>query len=111
MKVFIYIGIAALVALACFLGSKHAEITVSEDYGAKNGVLQRECDSLRVIVNTLQTDRKTLHAETDSLQQVINEKSIKITENRNSHEKDIVRIDAMCSDSLYMFFTGYISRQ
>jgi peptidoglycan hydrolase CwlO-like protein len=111
MKVFTYIGIAAMVALAFYLGSKRAGITMSEDYGARNAILQHECDSLKNIIAGLQSDISTHYNAVDSLECHIEKINAKINGNRTKYEKATVRINGMHTDSLYVFFTGYVSRQ
>jgi hypothetical protein len=100
-----------MVALAFYLGSKRVEITMSEDYETKNAILQHECDSLKNIIVGLKSDIRTHYNAVDSLECHIEKINAKIKENGIKYEKDTIRINGMHTDSLYVFFTGYVSRQ
>ena len=103
--------IALLITLACILEPKWQHtLPVVQKKEAENAILRRQCDSLRTIVKSLQIEAQTHDAVIDSLLYQITQNTLKINENRNQYEKEVVRIDRMLNDSVYLFFTEYIAK-
>jgi len=92
------------------LGSYKPQAMDTSHREAENALLQNRSDSLRSVVNHLQSEIEAHHATIDSLQHLIAQNTSNITQNRIEHEKEIVRIADMPDDELFRFFTDYLAR-
>ena len=103
--------ICAFALLGYLLGSKRAEIDMSsqfEYFEAENATLQRECDSLQIIVKQLEHELKDADIVVDNLEFLIKLNAYNINKIREGREEEMVRLSNAGADSLFRIFTEYL---
>ena len=110
LNIFACIGIIVVsMILGAIIAKSH--MPLYESYETQNAILLRQADSLKHVANQLQDEAKAYQAVIIKYKSSLDSlKSIQFL-NRQKHESQIVRIDAMPADSLYLFFTEYTGQQ
>ena len=106
--------IVAFVALGYLIEAKRAENDATSQASyleTKNAVLQRECDSLHVVVSRLTADSEVYYFIVDSLENSLIHLILNQNENKVNFENQIIRITAADTDSLFRVFTDYIDNR
>jgi len=105
--------IVAMVAVIFFLIGyfvSNRKFENIEKYEKENKVLQRESDSLKMVVQLHQIEIEYRFDVIDSLNDAIAIIDKKLTENRGKYEKEAIDINNMSDDSLFLLFREYVSK-